>query len=78
MVSDTSATVPDEPATVSDPPATVSGVNLWDILQLASVLSPEASGRQRVVMYVRLAGADCQRQLGWLPKGFDWTQLLLT
>lgn len=40
--------------------ATVSGVNLWDILELTGVPSAEASGRQRVVMYVRLAGADGQ------------------
>ncbi len=40
--------------------ATVSGVKLWDVLQAAGVPSAEASGRQRAVMYVRLAGADGQ------------------
>lgn len=39
---------------------TVSGVSLWDILQLAGMPSPEASGRQRGVMFVRIAGADGQ------------------
>lgn len=40
--------------------ATVSGINMWDLLQAAGIPSAEASGRQRVVMYVRLAGADGQ------------------
>lgn len=43
--------------------ATVSGINLWDILQADSIPSTEASGRQRVVMYVRLAGADGQNAI---------------
>lgn len=41
-------------------PTTVSGVFLWDLLQLARVPSPTASGRQRAVMYVKLTGADGQ------------------
>lgn len=40
--------------------STVSGINMWDLLQAAGTPSAEASGRQRVVMYVRLAGADGQ------------------
>ncbi|MBC8088685.1 MAG: hypothetical protein H7Z40_15585 [Phycisphaerae bacterium] len=54
--------------------ATVSGVNLWDILQLAGVPSPEASGRQRVVTYVRMAGADGQNavvSLAEIDPGFS-------
>lgn len=42
-------------------PLTVSGVFLWDLLQLARVPSPNASGRQRAVMYIKLTGADGQR-----------------
>ena len=38
----------------------LSGVLLWDLLQLAKVPSPNASGRQRAVMYVKLTGSDGQ------------------
>ena len=41
-------------------PGTVSGILLWDLLQLAGVPSPKASGRQRAVMYIKLTGADGQ------------------
>ena len=39
---------------------TLSGVLLWDLLQLAKVPSPNASGRQRAAMYVKVTGADGQ------------------
>lgn len=39
---------------------TLSGVLLWDLLQMAKVPSPKASGRQRAVMYMKLTGADGQ------------------
>ncbi|MEP6763796.1 MAG: hypothetical protein ABJB66_05755 [Gemmatimonadaceae bacterium] len=44
----------------ADDSSTVSGMDMWDVLQLAHIPSTEASGRQRVVMYIRLAGADGQ------------------
>lgn len=40
--------------------ATVSGILLWDLLERAGVVSAQASGRQRAVMYVKLTGADGQ------------------
>ena len=39
---------------------TLLGVKLWDLLQLAKAPSPNASGRQRAVMYLKLTGADGQ------------------
>jgi len=60
--------------------ATVSGIALWDVLQKAGVPSPEASGRQRAAMYVRLTGSDGQSAVFALVEvdpGFSRRSVLL-
>lgn len=43
--------------------ATMSGIQLWDVIQAAGFHAPEASGRQRAVMTVKLTGADGQNAI---------------
>ena len=60
--------------------STVSGVALWDLLQKVGIPSPEASGRQRGAMYVRLAGTDGQAAmfaLAELDPGFTRKTVLV-